>query len=65
MSSIGPIGSGVAVTPNTDLPLYATVALLPSPPPAPALLVRVLDTGLGVPGLAVSTATGWNVLPIP
>lgn len=41
--------------------IYAALADLPLPPPAPCLLVCVTDTGGGVPGFAISGATTWDV----
>ncbi|MGW8285741.1 MAG: hypothetical protein ACWGPR_08485 [Candidatus Deferrimicrobiaceae bacterium] len=41
----------------------ANKASLPLPPPAPNLVVKVVDAdGLGTPGIAISTPNKWGVI---
>ncbi len=41
--------------------VVANPGQLPVPPPQGGLLVGVVNTGGGVPGLALSTGTGWAI----
>ncbi len=43
--------------------VVANPSQLPIPPPRAGLLVGVINTGGGVPGLAMSTGVGWAIFP--